>query len=218
MNTIPDRSGTGTAVIPSAHAADESVAAPARHKPFAWLLLVTGAVGWIASGILVLERIATYVNPDYVTSCDVSPWVSCGAVFKTWQASLFGFPNPLIGIVAFVVPITTAMAMLAGARFRRWYWIGLQTGVTLGFIFVVWLWSQALFDIFILCIYCMVVWAMMIPMFVMVTVRNLAHGVIKAPESVVRFAGDWAWTITAVLWIATAASVFIRFMNAFLGG
>ncbi|EMY35278.1 hypothetical protein D477_005301 [Arthrobacter crystallopoietes BAB-32] len=194
------------------------MAGHARQRPFAWLLLVTGAIGWIASSILVLERIATYVDPSYVTSCDVSPWVSCGAVFQTWQAALFGFPNPLIGIVAFAVPITTAMALLAGARFRRWYWLGLQTGVTLGFIFVVWLWSQALFDIFILCIYCMVVWAMMIPMFVMVTVRNLAHGVIRAPEGVVRFASDWAWTITAVLWIATAASVFIRFMNAFLGG
>jgi uncharacterized membrane protein len=209
---------SGAETVPAGHRPDNAVAVHFRHKPFAWLLLATGVVGWIASAILVLERLAVYVDPGHVTSCDVNPWVSCGEVFKTWQAAIFGFPNPFIGIVAFAVPITTAMAMLAGARLRRWYWIGLQVGVTLGFIFVVWLWSQALFDIFILCIYCIVVWAMMIPMFVMVTVRNLVHGAIKAPAGVVAFASDWAWTLTIILWVATAASVFIRFMNVFLGG
>ncbi len=50
-----------------------------------------------------------------------------------------------IGIVAFAVIITTGMALLSGgATFARWYWAGLQAGVTLGgFAFVVWLWSQA---------------------------------------------------------------------------
>ncbi|MFD1212731.1 vitamin K epoxide reductase family protein [Arthrobacter sp. GCM10027362] len=189
-----------------------------RQKPFAWLLLATGAVGWVMSFILVLERLEVYKNPAHVTSCDINPWISCGAVFQHWQASLFGFPNPLIGMVAFAVPITTAMAMLAGAQFRRWYWLGLQTGVTLGFIFVVWLWSQALFDIYILCLYCMGVWAMMIPMFIQLTARNLAHGVIKAPAGFVQFFTSWSWTITALLWIATAASVFFRFLGAFTGG
>jgi uncharacterized membrane protein len=188
-----------------------------RQIPFAWLLLVTGAVGWVMSFILVLERLEVYKNPAHVTSCDISPWISCGAVFQHWQASLFGFPNPILGIVAFAVPITTAMAMFAGARFRRWYWIGLQVGVTLGFIFIVWLWSQALFDIYILCLYCMGVWAMMIPMFVHLTARNLAHGVIPAPAGVVRFVANWSWTITALLWVATAASIFFRFLGAFVG-
>jgi uncharacterized membrane protein len=209
-----------TVIQESAAARQESAGAPAPHLrrvPFAWLLLVTGAVGWLMSFILVLERIEVYKNPAHITSCDISPWISCGAVFQHWQAALFGFPNPIIGIVAFAVPITTGMAMLAGASFRRWYWIGLQAGVTLGFIFIVWLWSQALFDIYILCLYCMGVWAMMIPMFVQLTARNLAHGVIKAPAGFVRFFTTWSWTITALLWIATAASIFFRFLGAFTG-
>lgn len=189
----------------------------AKPRTFGIVLLITGVVGWLASGILVLERLAVYADPGHVTSCDVNPFVSCGAVFQTWQASLFGFPNPLIGIVAFAVPITTAMALLGGAQFRRWYWIGLQAGVTLGFAFVVWLWSQALFDIYILCIYCMVVWAAMIPLFVLTTIRNLAHGVIKAPAGLVNVLSDWAWMIVVLLWVGTAASVFFRFINAFIG-
>ena len=196
--------------------ADTSTARFARHSPFALLLLITGSVGWVASAILVLERLAAYEDPGHVTSCDVNPWVSCGQVFKTWQASLFGFPNPLIGVVAFAIVITTAMALLSGARLGRWYWIGLQAGVTAGFVFVVWLWSQALFDIYILCIYCMIVWAMMIPLFILLTIRNLVHGIIRAPSAVVQFVSGWAWTIVALIWVATAASVFFRFLPVFI--
>ncbi|PVE14585.1 vitamin K epoxide reductase family protein [Arthrobacter sp. Bz4] len=190
----------------------------ASNRPFALILLATGITGWIASGILVLERLAVYDNAAHVTSCDVNPWVSCGRVFQTWQASLFGFPNPLIGIVAFTVVITTGMALLSGARFARWYWLTLQAGVTLGFIFVIWLWSQALFDINILCIYCMIVWATMIAMFVLLTVRNLVLGTIPAPVALIRLVADWAWAIVVLLWVATAASVFIRFLPAFTSG
>ena len=82
------------------------------------------------------------------------------------------------------------MGILAGARFARWYWLGLQAGVTLGFAFVVWLWSQALYAIHILCPFCMVVWAAMIPLFVWVTVRNITHGVIRAARRAPP--GSWA--------------------------
>ncbi|MCC3275000.1 vitamin K epoxide reductase family protein [Arthrobacter sp. zg-Y20] len=182
-----------------------------------WTLLATSVIGWLASGILVIERLHVYADANYITSCDISPWVSCGTVFQTWQASLFGFPNPLIGIVAFAVTITTAVGLLARAQFARWYWVGLQAGVTLGMVFVVWLWSQALFDIYVLCIYCIVVWAAMIPLFVFTTIRNLAAGVIPAPAGLVRFLTEWAWAIVVLLWVATAASIFFRFMNSFIG-
>lgn len=189
----------------------------ARHRPFALTLLVTGVIGWIASAILVLERLELYRDPDHVTSCDINPWVSCGQVMGTWQSELFGFPNPLIGIVAFAVVITTAMAALAGARFGRWYWIGLQIGVTAGMVFVIWLWSQALFTIYILCLYCMIVWAAMIPLTILLTIRNMVHGIIPAPPGLARFAADWAWTLVAITYVAVAASVFFRFFTAFTG-
>ncbi|WP_342024404.1 vitamin K epoxide reductase family protein [Arthrobacter citreus] len=188
-----------------------------QERGFAWILLITGVIGWAASAVLVLERLRVYADANYITSCDINPWVSCGTVFQTWQASIFGFPNPLIGIVAFAVVITTAVAMLAGASFKRWYWLGLQAGVTLGMVFVVWLWSQALFDIYVLCIYCIVVWTAMIPMFVFTTIRNMAHGVLPAPAGLVKFTSEWAWVIVALFWVATAASIFFRFINSFLG-
>ena len=198
-------------------AAETGLPGFARRRPFALVMLVSGVIGWIASGILVLERLQLYRDPNHVTSCDINPWVSCGQVMSTWQSELFGFPNPLIGIVAFAVVITTAMAALSGAQFGRWYWVGLQVGVIAGTVFVIWLWSQALFSIYILCLYCMIVWAAMIPLFLLLTVRNLAHGVIPAPPRLVRFATEWAWTLVAIAYVAVAASVFFRFFSTFTG-
>ncbi|MET3950443.1 vitamin K epoxide reductase family protein [Arthrobacter sp. UYEF36] len=188
-----------------------------RDRPFAWLLLITGVVGWIASGALVLEKLEVLKDPSHVTVCDVNPWISCGQVMQTWQGSVFGFPNMFMGIVAFAVVITTAMGMLAGATFARWYWLGLQAGVTLGFAFVVWLWSQALYSIHILCPFCMVVWAAMIPLFVWVTVRNVTHGVIRLPAGATRILGDSGWIITALLYVAVIATIFFAFIQVFIG-
>ena len=92
--------------------AQESLPPMTRDKPFGWLLVITGIVGWLASGALVLEKLEVLKDPNHVTACDINPWVSCGAVMQTWQSSVFGFPNMFIGIVAFAVIITTGMAVL----------------------------------------------------------------------------------------------------------
>ncbi|MET3811618.1 vitamin K epoxide reductase family protein [Arthrobacter sp. UYEF3] len=203
--------GSGTA--PAEHAFPLMT----RDRPFAWLLLITGIVGWLASGTLVLEKLAVLKDPSHTTVCDVNPWISCGQVMQTWQSSLFGFPNMFIGIVAFAVTITTGMGLLAGAKFSRWYWIGLQTGVTLGFALVVWLWSQALYSIHVLCPFCMIVWAAMIPLFVGVTVRNVSHGVIPLPAAAARILSDSGWILTALLYVAVIATIFFAFIQVFVG-
>lgn len=218
MPSISSATGEAPAQHSSSTPAEQRPLPPmTRDRPFAWLLLITGVVGWLASGALVLEKLEVLKDPSHVTVCDVNPWISCGQVMQTWQGSVFGFPNMFMGIVAFAVIITTAMGMLAGATFARWYWLGLQTGVTLGFAFVVWLWSQALYSIHILCPFCMVVWAAMIPMFVWVTVRNVSHGVIPLPEGPTRILGDSGWIITALLYVAVVATIFFAFIQVFIG-
>jgi hypothetical protein len=109
------------------------------------------------------------------------------------------------------------MAVLAGARFARWYWLGLQAGVTLGFTFVVWLWSQALYSIHILCPFCMIVWSAMIPLFVWVSVRNITRGAIKVPAGPAKILGDSGWIITALLYVAVIATIFFAFIQVFIG-
>jgi uncharacterized membrane protein len=92
------------------------------------------------------------------------------------QAEAFGFPNPIIGIAGFSAVVTIGMGMLAGAAYRRWFWLGLQAGATFGIAFVHWLISQSLYRIGALCLYCMVVWAVTIPLFLYVTLHNVRAG------------------------------------------
>lgn len=137
--------------------------APARG--LAWLYVVAGAIGLLAAVALTLEKIATLSNPDYIPTCSFNPVLSCGSVMESAQASVFGFPNPLLGIGGFSVVVTTGIAMLAGFRPPRWYQLGMAAGTTLAVLFIHFLIVSSLYDIGALCPYCMVVWAVTIPLF-----------------------------------------------------
>lgn len=136
------------------------------------LLLVTGAIGLLAAFVLAVEKYRQLANPLYVPSCSLSEVVSCGSVMSSEQAELFGFPNPLLGVVGFSVLVATGAALLTGARLGRWYWLGLQAGVTAAVVFVHWLIFQTLYRIGAVCPYCIVVWAATIPAFWYVTLHN----------------------------------------------
>ncbi|MBP2414303.1 putative membrane protein [Arthrobacter stackebrandtii] len=192
---------------------EQDLPALSRARPYGWFLVIAGGIAWIASFTLVLERLELYKNPNAVVSCDINSWISCGDVMKTPQAAILGFPNPFIGVVAFAIVVTTGMVLLAGARMQRWYWIGLQVGITAGMALVGWFWFTAVYTLAILCPYCMVVWAMMIPVFVFTTVRNINHGIIPAPAGLTKFLNEWAWVIVGLLYLATLASIFFKFMN-----
>ncbi len=80
-------------------------------------------------------------------TCSINPVLSCGSVMITPQASVFGFPNPLIGIVSFAVVVVTGVLAVAKVALPRWYWAGLAVGSLLGTVFVHWLIFQSLYRI-----------------------------------------------------------------------
>lgn len=137
------------------------------------LLATAGAIGVIAAVVLLIEKMNVLANPDYIPSCNLNPVLSCGSVMSTPQAEAFGIPNPIIGIVGFAIVAAIGSGLLAGARYAPWFWGATQVGVTFAVGFVHWLMYQSLYVIGALCPYCMVVWAVTIPIFWYVTVRNL---------------------------------------------
>ncbi|MFF4189665.1 vitamin K epoxide reductase family protein [Nonomuraea sp. NPDC001831] len=137
------------------------------------LLTLGGPAGFAAAFTLSVEKIALLKNPAYVPSCSLNPVLSCGSVMNTPQAEAFGFPNPLLGVAGFAVVTAIGVVLLTGAALPRWFWLGLQTGVTFGVVFIHWLIYQSLYVIGALCPYCMVVWAVTIPIFWYVTLHNL---------------------------------------------
>ncbi len=159
---------------------------PSAAGPFPrllpWLLLIGGAIGLLAATVLTVEKIAILRDPAYVPSCSINPVLSCGSVMTKPQAEAFGFPNPLLGIAGFAVVATIGAALLAGAAFRRWFWLGLQGGALFGVVFVHWLIFQSLYRIQALCPYCMAVWAVTIPIFWYVTLHNLNRPDLRLPR------------------------------------
>jgi uncharacterized membrane protein len=148
---------------------------------FPWLLVIGSVLGVLSAGILTVDKIHLAQHPNASLACDINPIVACGSVIATPQASAFGFPNPIIGLVGFGIVLTVGMALLAGAQFRRWFWIGLQLGTLFGVCFITWLQFQTIYRIGALCPFCMVVWTVVIPMFVYTAVHNIRAGHLRLP-------------------------------------
>jgi uncharacterized membrane protein len=131
---------------------------------------------------------------------------------NTEQADVFGFPNPILGVAGFAAVLTVGMALLAGATFRRWFWAGLQTGVTLGVVFVHWMIFESLYRIGALCPYCMVGWAVTIPLFWYVTLHNLRAGNLPVPARLRRPVDAIAGYHGAVLtgWFLVIAALILE--------
>ncbi|GAA1025768.1 vitamin K epoxide reductase family protein [Virgisporangium ochraceum] len=176
-----------------------------------WVLTVTGLIGGLAAFVLMVEKVALLRDPDYTPTCSINPILSCGSVMTTSQAEAFGFPNPLIGVAAFPVVVTTGVAVLAGLRLPRWWWLGLQAGAVFGVGFVHWLFFQSVYRIGALCPYCMVVWVAMIVLFCYTTLYTLDRGHLRVPAR-------WRGAVDAAARVHTAIPVaWLLILTALIG-
>ena len=153
-----------------------------------WLVFA-GVVGWWAAFSLTMERLHLLMDPDATASCDFSILVQCTANLQSWQGSILGFPNPILGLAGWVAAIVVGLAILAGARFAPWFWCAFAVGITGAFAFVVWLIFQSLFVLGTLCPWCMVTWIVTIPTFYVVVLHLFRAGMVPAPANV-RHAAD----------------------------
>jgi len=148
-----------------------------------WLLILGGAVGLVASIALSIESLSLAKNPHSAAVCDLNPIFSCSSVTSSSQAEVFKFPNPYIGIAAYSGLFVIGLAILAGAKFKSWFWRLVLIGLALAVIFIHWLIFQALYRIGALCLFCMFSWAVTIPMFWYLTLYSLKAGHIGIPKS-----------------------------------
>ena len=182
------------------------------------LLTVGGAAGLLASTILTVERANVLSDDDYVPSCDLGSVLSCGSVMRSAEASLFGFPNSLLGIAGFAIVLTVGVALAAGATFRPWFWAGLQLGVSLGVGLVHVLIIVTLYRIGSLCPYCMTVWGVTVPIFWYVALHNVER--VRSDD---RDRGAVAFllryhSVPVLLWvIAIVALILARFWSEWTG-
>lgn len=189
--------------------ADDRPGVAVRTASAVWVL-IAGVLGLAAALTLTVEKIEILINPDYVPSCSINPVLSCGSVMVTPQASAFGFPNPIIGIVSFTVVVVTGVLAIAKVRLPRWYWSGLAVGTLLGVAFIHWLIFQSLYRIGALCPYCMVVWAVTVPLLVVVSSIALQP---RLESGVARFVYQWRWSLVTLWFTALILMILVRFWN-----
>jgi uncharacterized membrane protein len=190
----------------------DAAVTPRRPWIFAVFLVIAGGAGWWAAFNLTLDKIAVLKNPHASLSCNFSVLVQCGKNLDSAQGSVFGFPNPLIGLGGFAAVIAVGVALLAGAQFAHWFWIAFNLGIAGALAFVIWLISQSIFVLGTLCPWCMLVWLVTIPLFWSVTIRNLAEGVYGTPARGVGTAlRPWIVPITvlSLLVVAILAQIFL---------
>lgn len=185
-----------------------------KNRTMAVWLLVLSVIGSIASGLLMYERVALWADSDHTTACDLNPWVSCGQVMETWQASTFGFPNILIGIVLFPALAILALTLLLNKDFEQKVWYFIEAGTTFAFLFVVWLYISAVFVINVLCPYCMIVWAAVIPLSTLVFTRNRLAEQRWSPKTK-QLIRSWWWTVMILLFLVVVGTIIVQFPYAF---
>ncbi len=183
-------------------------------RNFPWVMMVTAVYGFLASFILVLDKFHILQDPNYSPPCNISPLISCGSVMTTSQAEVFGFPNSLIGVVGFTMLGTIAFALMAGGKFKRWFWLTLQGGMVFGILFIHFLIGASIFALETLCPYCMLAWLAIIPAFWYVTLYNLSTGVFSVSQKYkkyVDFAQKHHFDILFVWLLAIVLTILWKF-------
>ncbi|MET9960185.1 vitamin K epoxide reductase family protein [Streptomyces sp. NPDC006326] len=164
-------------------------------RGLALLLVITGAAGLLAAWVITIDKFKLLEDPNFTPGCSLNPIVSCGNIMKSDQAAVFGFPNPMLGLVAYGIVICVGMSLLAGARFRRWYWLTFNAGTLFGVVFCAWLTYQSLYTINSLCLWCCGAWVATIFMFWYVTAHNVRERLLPAPGWLRAFLDEFPWVL-----------------------
>ncbi|MGM1018340.1 MAG: vitamin K epoxide reductase family protein [Actinomycetota bacterium] len=161
-------------------------------------LIVSGLLGVVATFALLIDSLTLLSDPSAELSCTVSASLQCGTNIESWQGRVLGFPNPALGILLFPAPTFVGVAMIAGARFAAWFWFVFVTGLWGAVVFTFWLAFQSVFVLGTLCPWCALVYVVVIPLWVISSVRLVALG---------HFGVSAARRASALLWWAPLISV-----------
>ena len=177
------------------------------------IMLASGLAALTAAFVLTLEKFHLYEDPNAVLSCSINIVLNCSTVMQTWQSSVFGFPNMIIGLMAYSVIVTIAVAGLWGVQFPRMFLIIKNFTVLLGTIFAYWLLFQSVYVIEVLCPWCLIVTTSTTLIFSTLLHYNLKTNVFnlskKHNDKVQRFLSGGYHQMIVLSWIALMVVLII---------
>lgn len=181
-------------------------------------ILAFGLVGLIASFVLSLDEIRVIQNPHAILTCSFNVILNCSTVMQTWQAHVFGFPNMLIGLMAFPVVITVGLLGLSGVKLR-WFYVGANIGFFLGALFAYWLFFNSLYAIQVLCPWCLTVTLSTTLLLAAMTHYNLRENTFRLPNTLAskahRYVTQGYHQLVVASWLVLMiVLVFLKFGTA----
>src|SRR5699024_2053617 len=154
--------------------------------------------------------------PGAALGCDINPLIGCGSFILSWQSAALGVPNALLGTAAFAVVSATGLVLLGGGRLARYYWVGLMAGSVIAAVAITWFQYQPFSELRGLCPYCLVVWAVTIPIVVHVLARGLQAGHLGAPDGLRRFLVQERGVLTAVWFAVVVVLIVVVFWDEWM--
>lgn len=179
-----------------------------------YILMVGSAVGFVASSILIYDQVKIWRDPNFVPECNINPLLSCGSVINSGEGHVLGIPAPFLGLVMFTALGTLGLTILIGAKYKKWFWQGLQVAMIAGVAFALWLFWLSLYRINALCPFCLLSDAAVYIMAWYVTLYNLRLGHIsvgKHTQRVSDFASRHHIDILVVLFLVIGAYILHHF-------
>lgn len=141
---------------------NEPIAPPAepvgvpRTRAWGWLVLVASVAGIISGSITIVDKISLLKNPAAGSFCDISSTVGCTPVLLSWQSSVLGPPNALLGVIMFAVLAASGGAWATGGRLTAGF-NDAMVGLSVFFAaFLTWYMFEVAFSIGSLCPFCTV--------------------------------------------------------------
>lgn len=103
-------------------------------------LALFGMIGLLAAFMVSLDTLYLAANPDYVPPCSVNSFVSCTPVMQSSYATMFGFPNPWIGLMGWPLSIFFALYLGSHRTYSKTFvwvcWIPVAAAVILSYIWL----------------------------------------------------------------------------------
>ncbi len=128
-------------------------------------LVVLSLIGLIAALWQAVERVNMLKDPSVPLACNINPVIDCGTILNHPLASLFGFPNAFIGIIMFSLLLSFGIVTLLDSDTKRAQHF-LLTVATIVLLFSIWFFGVSVYLIGKICIFCIFIWLVSIPIYV----------------------------------------------------
>ena len=182
-----------------------------RQNLAAFIMLIGSALGLLASFMLSIEALILAKNSHAVLSCDLSSVLSCSTVANHWSATILGFPNSFIGVMTLPVMVTIAVALLAGAKFPKWFMQAAQAGAIVGMVFAAWMFYMSYIEIGALCPWCLTLDAGMTLIFFGLTRYNILRKNISWRGAQKFVSGGYDALIAASVIVLVVVAIIAKF-------